>query len=328
MTPTALFTIIIPVHNGSSTLPLTFASLEKQKDKKLIHKIIIIDDGSTDNSLNLIKQYATKSSYQIKIVHHPQSQGLATSYNQGLKIARTPYFTIMHQDIVIVPNNSFSLILSSFKKAQNIISVYPRHCLPEYIFKQYNFWQKVLFSRLRGKKVPGGSGKFDTFNRQIFLNVIGHWDQNTYRTAGEDGDISHKIKLSPYQTVVTKKLEIDHVHSIDKNFGPQDYLKKEMQLNEAYGVQIRRGNFTWNLNLLFTCFRQILCFSLLVPYLNLLSLTFIIIYAFLYSQEAIKERGRGEEWQAYFLLPLINIFLIFATTFSFCKGFILKKQQI
>jgi glycosyltransferase involved in cell wall biosynthesis len=328
MTQTELFTIIIPVHNGSSTLPLTFASLEKQKSKKLITQIIIIDDGSTDNSLNLIKDYTKKSSYQVKIIHHSHSQGLAASYNQGLKITRTDYFTIMHQDIVIVPTNSFSLILSGFKKAQNIIGVYPRHCLPEHVFIKYNLWQKALFSRLRGKKVSGGSGKFDTFNRQIVLKVIGHWNQDIYRTAGEDGDLSHQIKLSPYQTTVVKELEIDHIHSRDKNFSPKDYLKKEMQLNEAYGVQIRRGNFDWNFGLLSTCFRQLLCFSLFIPYFNLISSIFIIIYAFSYSWEAIKERGGGEGFQAYFLLPLINILLIFANTFSFCKGFIAKKQQI
>ena len=45
-----IFTLIIPINNGDSTIEKTFSSIIKQKNLNLIKTIILINDASTDKS--------------------------------------------------------------------------------------------------------------------------------------------------------------------------------------------------------------------------------------------------------------------------------------
>jgi glycosyltransferase involved in cell wall biosynthesis len=316
-------TIAIPVYNGASTLPQVFASLEKQNHKNLVKKIIIINDASCDNSLQVIKNYAKKSSYLIKIINHPYSHGLAANYNQALKLTTTPFFTTLHQDIILSHPNSLSLSLS--QKSPTVLGVYPLLEQPWSIFNQYNLWQKALFSRKAGTCAPSHSGKFDTYNRELLLNKIGYWNQDVYRTSGEDGDLSYRIKKTSLKMIANPHLIVQHLHNIDPNFSWRHYVQKEMQMNETYGVWFRHHPLSLNINSFALYFRQLLVLGLLIPYFNLLCLILIISYAFAYTWQATLAEKNNP--QAY-LLPLLNIFILFGAFYYFFKGFIYGRQKL
>ena len=86
--------VIIPVYNTAEFLPQCLDSVINQTLKEI--EIICINDGSTDNSLEILKEYAAKDKRIIIINQKNQKQGAAR--NKGLKIARGEYIQFVDSD--------------------------------------------------------------------------------------------------------------------------------------------------------------------------------------------------------------------------------------
>ena len=102
--------IISPVCNTKNFLDVFLRSLIKQKYINL--EIICIDDGSTDDTLKILQQYAQKDSY-IKILTQ-KNRGAAAARNLGLSVAKGKYVIFLDSDDYFESD----LIETSVKKAE------------------------------------------------------------------------------------------------------------------------------------------------------------------------------------------------------------------
>ena len=82
-------TVVVPVYNVSNYLEKCIESIIKQTYKKL--EIILVDDGSTDDSGLICDKY-TKKSKRIKVIHK-ENGGLSDARNRGIDIATGEYET-------------------------------------------------------------------------------------------------------------------------------------------------------------------------------------------------------------------------------------------
>ena len=89
-----MVTVIIPVYNVEMYLPLCINSILKQTYQNL--EIILIDDGSTDDSPGICDTYALKDN-RIKVIHQ-QNQGAAVARNTGLENATGEYIVFVDSD--------------------------------------------------------------------------------------------------------------------------------------------------------------------------------------------------------------------------------------
>lgn len=91
-------TIIIPVYNAEEYLEELLQSIVNQsKDLKTI-EVIMVDDNSTDNSINIIKKYV-KQYENFKMIHLSQNHSIGgTARNEGLKIAQGKYVMFADAD--------------------------------------------------------------------------------------------------------------------------------------------------------------------------------------------------------------------------------------
>lgn len=89
-----LLSIIIPIYNVEEYLDDCFHTLQQQSLKDF--EIICINDGSTDNSLNIIQTYKNKDE-RIKIINQP-NKGLSAARNAGLMIAQGTYIAFFDPD--------------------------------------------------------------------------------------------------------------------------------------------------------------------------------------------------------------------------------------
>lgn len=89
-----LITIIVPVYNGQRYIEECVDSIRKQTYKNI--EIIIVNDGSTDASAELLNQYA-ECDERIKVIHKTNS-GVSDSRNKALDIAKGKYFCFVDQD--------------------------------------------------------------------------------------------------------------------------------------------------------------------------------------------------------------------------------------
>ena len=87
--------IIVPVYNGESYIKKCLDSLVNQTLNEI--EIIIINDGSTDKTINILNEY--KEKYQDKIiVINQENMGISMSRNKGLSIARGEYIGFVDSD--------------------------------------------------------------------------------------------------------------------------------------------------------------------------------------------------------------------------------------
>ena len=75
--------VLIPNYNDSENLEKTIISIIRQKLKPI--EILIVDDGSTDNSIQIIKKLKSNFGEIIKFRRNKKNLGIAKSVNQNLK---------------------------------------------------------------------------------------------------------------------------------------------------------------------------------------------------------------------------------------------------
>jgi len=94
-----LISVIIPVYNVEQSLARCFDSVLAQTYQNL--EILVIDDGSTDNSGGICDLYAQQHP-QFKVVHQ-SNQGLSGARNTGIDLALGKYLTFVDSDDAIKP---------------------------------------------------------------------------------------------------------------------------------------------------------------------------------------------------------------------------------
>ena len=85
--------VIIPIHNSSKYLKECLDSVVKQTYKNL--EILIINDNSTDNSINIIKRYKDP---RIKVINLKETSGAAIARNKGIEKATGEFITFIDSD--------------------------------------------------------------------------------------------------------------------------------------------------------------------------------------------------------------------------------------
>ena len=86
--------IIVPIYNTAKYLPKCLNSITNQTHQNL--EIILVDDGSTDNSGQIADSYASKDR-RIKVIHQ-KNAGQSTARNNGLKRASGKYISFIDSD--------------------------------------------------------------------------------------------------------------------------------------------------------------------------------------------------------------------------------------
>lgn len=97
-----IISVIIPCYNSDKNIEKTLKSLESQSYDKF--EVVIVNDGSTDNTESVIKKYLESSNLNVKYILQKNS-GVSSARNKGLEIARGEYITFLDSDDVY--NNKF-----------------------------------------------------------------------------------------------------------------------------------------------------------------------------------------------------------------------------
>ena len=92
--------VIIPVYNVEKFILKTVESVMNQDYKDV--EIILVNDGSPDNSAQIIDELAKRDSRIICI--HKENGGVSSARNAGLKIATGEYVTFIDGDDWVEPN--------------------------------------------------------------------------------------------------------------------------------------------------------------------------------------------------------------------------------
>ncbi|WP_347474125.1 glycosyltransferase [Acinetobacter thermotolerans] len=111
-----LLSVIVPVYNVQTYIEECLISIFKQIDLNLA-ELIIVNDGSTDNSLSCIQELIKNYSSQNIILVSQENQGLSSARNAGISISRGRYLAFVDSDDILLDGyfeNIFRALNESF----------------------------------------------------------------------------------------------------------------------------------------------------------------------------------------------------------------------
>ncbi|MGI5172150.1 glycosyltransferase family 2 protein [Treponema sp. OMZ 840] len=106
-----IISLIVPIYNRSTFLPACITSIINQSYPHL--DIILVDDGSTDNSFDICKEYA-QNDKRITVISIPNS-GVSTARNTGIQHAKGDFIQFVDSDDMI-KQNACEILLNEQKK--------------------------------------------------------------------------------------------------------------------------------------------------------------------------------------------------------------------
>ncbi len=202
------FSIIIPVYNVERYLKDCIQSVLKQKYKD--YEIILVDDGSSDNSSQICDNYV--NSYKNIHVIHQENQGLSAARNRGITLAKGEYIIFLDSDDVIADEECFT-IMSNLASDVDLITFnmytffdgnaqkYPMH-ITDGLKAVYNTGIEYLLDALKKNinykwYAVGCIYKAAFWRRNNFCYPVGY--------KYEDICTTYKIFLSAEKTVTSNK---------------------------------------------------------------------------------------------------------------------------
>lgn len=105
-----LISVIIPIYNSDKYLSRCILSIQEQLYENL--EIILVDDGSTDDSLKICQEYAEKD-LRIKVIHK-ENGGLSSARNKGLECSSGEYIFFVDSDDYIA-TETLQILLNEIK---------------------------------------------------------------------------------------------------------------------------------------------------------------------------------------------------------------------
>lgn len=94
----SFISVIMTVYNGEKLLREAIDSILNQSYQEF--ELIIIDDGSTDSTLQIINSYHDP---RIRLIENGQNRGQSYSRNLGIKQSQGEYIAIMDTDEIALP---------------------------------------------------------------------------------------------------------------------------------------------------------------------------------------------------------------------------------
>ncbi|MCC3869656.1 glycosyltransferase family 2 protein [Terrisporobacter mayombei] len=113
----ALISVVVPVYNAEKYLDKCIQSIINQKYRNL--EIILVDDGSKDNSLEICKKYAEKDK-RIKVINK-ENGGVSTARNIGIEVANGDFMAFVDSDDYIDENMYFNMMQKSNEHECDVI---------------------------------------------------------------------------------------------------------------------------------------------------------------------------------------------------------------
>lgn len=151
--------VILPIYNVASYIGAALDSLINQTIGIENLEVILVDDGSTDESYKIMKEYA-KEYKNFKIIHFDEKSGAAGKpRNEGIKVATSPYIMFLDPDDIYDKNACKIMYDTIIRENVDIVT-------SNYIYMNEDgmLWDKPVFDQNRFKNFTFGTRSFrDSF---------------------------------------------------------------------------------------------------------------------------------------------------------------------
>ena len=212
--------VVTPNYNGERFLKTFFESLND--DSELIGEVIIIDNGSSDNSKEYIKNNAFN--FPVKLIENSQNLGFAPAVNQGILNAKYEYIFSLNNDTE-VKKGSIKHMVNLISSSKDIFSVqakmlqYNNKDLIDDAGDEYNLlaWTKKIGENHKSDEYLEVMEIFSScagaaLYKKSLLEKLGMFDDNFFAYM-EDVDLAIRSKINGYHNLLCPQAIVYHVGS-------------------------------------------------------------------------------------------------------------------
>ena len=212
--------VVTPNYNGEKFLKTFFESLNN--DSELIGEVIIIDNGSSDNSKDYINN--ATFNFPVKLIENSQNRGFAPAVNQGISNAKHEYIFSLNNDTE-VKKGSIRHMVELISSGEDIFSVqakmlqYNNKDLIDDVGDEYNLlaWTKKTGENHSSDEYTEVKDIFSScagaaLYRKSLLKELGMFDDNFFAYM-EDVDLALRSKINGYRNLLCPQAVVYHIGS-------------------------------------------------------------------------------------------------------------------
>ncbi len=199
--PPVLISIIIPVYNGEKTIGYCLESIFKSFYE--LFECIIVDDGSSDSTLDIAESYNTK------IIKNTSKEGASHARNQGAEAAKGEILLFIDADVSIYPD-TLDQVVSSFELNPHISALFGSYddqpgC-PNFLSQYRNLFHHYIHQTSNEDASTFWTG-FGAVKKDAFL-IAGKFDEACRMM--EDIELGYKLKSKKFNILLVKNIVVKH----------------------------------------------------------------------------------------------------------------------
>ncbi|HWH56230.1 MAG TPA: glycosyltransferase family 2 protein [Terriglobales bacterium] len=206
--PSAKLSVVIPTHNRIAILQKTLAAYLDQTARNDILEILVIDDGSTDETSQVVPRLATSSAVPIRYLRQENS-GPAAARNRGIREAQGEVVLFGDDDIIPVSRLVAEHLSWHARYTDPAIGVVgPAYWSPELPPTPLMRWWglngvRFEFPHMKvGQRLSWITGNFWNTSVKIrFLRENGGFDERFRYPMFEDSELSYRLATKGYQAL-------------------------------------------------------------------------------------------------------------------------------
>lgn len=236
-------TVIIPNYQGKEYIGACIDSLRGQQEQPPLFATIVVDNGSTDGSLEILRQNYP----EVKVIALSENTGFCHAVNVGIQEADTPYVLLLNNDTAVKPG-FIAALLERMESDDRIFSVSPMmlsmrdESLIDDAGDRYN---ALGWAYARGKGRPAeryerptrifaACGGASLYRREAVL-ALGGFDENHFAYL-EDIDIGYRARIHGWHNVYEPKAKVLHAGSAVSGSRYNAFKVKLSSANNAYMI--------------------------------------------------------------------------------------------
>ncbi len=155
-----LVTIVALCYNQARFAEETLDSILAQTYPNI--QLIIMDDTSTDNSVEVINNWIVKNKVDCVFIAHKENKGICKTLNEALELVRGEYYQAIACDDTLLPSK-ISIQINQFLSNKATCVAYS----DAYIMNEYSEWEKY-----GPKMIQTNILVFKEFSKNIFTNLL------------------------------------------------------------------------------------------------------------------------------------------------------------
>jgi GT2 family glycosyltransferase len=200
--------IIVPVKNGHSVLPTMLGNLVRSELPRESWELIVVDDGSTDDSPAIASEYA-----DLVIRLPGRSRGPGYARNRGVERARGECLVFLDSDVVVRPD-TLGRIAATMSSRADVDAVFGAYCdepAAAGVVSQY----RNLLHHYTHDQEPGEAQTFwagcGCVRRSVFV-AVGMYDEWRFsRPQIEDVELGYRMSAHGYHILLQPEIQVTHL---------------------------------------------------------------------------------------------------------------------